>query len=806
MTARITSIDNATIKDPIVKTSNVNNTYTLTLPKKAGTVALTSDITSATSSLATQSALNTVSSNVDALEDRMDGVQQAKVFDTVAAMNTWLANSANTATLLVGTNLYIRALDVPDYWWDGTQAQELETSKVNLNDAATKTGTETLTNKTITDPILKDDSTDYTLTVPTLTENTQIATTKDLTGYATTSHNHDGVYAPASHTHSQYLTQSSLTNYATLTGTETLTNKSLTAPILTSSTLKHNEGNITYTHILPLGSHELVDERSEQELRNKTLTYCTLDGARIRLVGNTLISNDGTHMIYINDTVEDTETQIRLITEYATQNLYNKRLYSPTITSPTITTPTIASIKCGAYTLTVPNLTQNTTIATTKDLTGYSTTSHNHDSAYAAASHNHDTAYASISHNHDTTYAAKSHSHSTYATKTGTEELTNKTITNPTLKDSSTSYNLTVPTLSQNTTIATAKDLTGYSTTSHNHDSAYAPKDHTHSNYALVSHDHDNTYAFKNHTHSRYVTIDEDENIYAAKTFHDFKLGRDKITLSNGSDVCFGSLTGVNIVTTPYLVNYVKMYDDQTIGGTKTFSAAPKLSTNTIKRSNDAVIILPSAAATLATTTLSETLKNKTLDSTNNIDAITPGSSSDLMKAIIDIIYPVGIVCFFYSTDNPNDKFPGTAWEILSTGKYVQTRAQNTASATGGSSTSGSTTLKLTDIPAHNHTASSTFTGTATTGTFNIRNSANSDMKSVITAATGVFSKSDNTGSNQGRSHQSSSDDAKDTVVTFTYTPAGSVSTTTGNSGGGGGHTHSINPPYITLAAWRRRE
>ena len=119
----------------------------------------------------------------------------------VADMNAWLSNSANTATLLVGTNLYIRALDVPDYWWDGTSAQELETSKVNITDAATKTGTETLTNKTITDPILKDDSTDYTLTVPTLTENTQIATSKDLTGYATTSHNHDSAYASISHNH-----------------------------------------------------------------------------------------------------------------------------------------------------------------------------------------------------------------------------------------------------------------------------------------------------------------------------------------------------------------------------------------------------------------------------------------------------------------------------------------------------------------------------------------------------------------------------------------------------------------------------
>ena len=109
MSARITSIDNTTIKDPILQTTNVNNTYTLSLPKKTGTVALTSDITTATSSLATQSSVNTLSSDLDDLEERVNGVQQAKVFDTVEAMNTWLSNSENTSTLLVGTNLYIRS-------------------------------------------------------------------------------------------------------------------------------------------------------------------------------------------------------------------------------------------------------------------------------------------------------------------------------------------------------------------------------------------------------------------------------------------------------------------------------------------------------------------------------------------------------------------------------------------------------------------------------------------------------------------------------------------------------------------------
>jgi hypothetical protein len=56
------------------------------------------------------------------------------VFDTVEDMETWLADSGNTGKLNLGDNLYIRATDVPDYWWDGEQAQQLETQKVDLSD------------------------------------------------------------------------------------------------------------------------------------------------------------------------------------------------------------------------------------------------------------------------------------------------------------------------------------------------------------------------------------------------------------------------------------------------------------------------------------------------------------------------------------------------------------------------------------------------------------------------------------------------------------------------------------------------
>lgn len=71
------------------------------------------------------------------------------VFDTVDDMNTWLADEGNVGNLVLGDNLYIRAKDVPDYWWDGSSAQELETQKVDLTEYATKEWSENYINETI---------------------------------------------------------------------------------------------------------------------------------------------------------------------------------------------------------------------------------------------------------------------------------------------------------------------------------------------------------------------------------------------------------------------------------------------------------------------------------------------------------------------------------------------------------------------------------------------------------------------------------------------------------------------------------
>lgn len=71
------------------------------------------------------------------------GGTSALVFDTKAALDTWMENSTNTATLKTGQNIYIRATDTPDYWWDGTELQILETQKVDLAGYVTEESLET---------------------------------------------------------------------------------------------------------------------------------------------------------------------------------------------------------------------------------------------------------------------------------------------------------------------------------------------------------------------------------------------------------------------------------------------------------------------------------------------------------------------------------------------------------------------------------------------------------------------------------------------------------------------------------------
>lgn len=62
-----------------------------------------------------------------------EGALVGYAFDTVADMNSWIAVAANKAKLKIGNSLFIRATDVPDYWWDGATALAVEGEKVNLS-------------------------------------------------------------------------------------------------------------------------------------------------------------------------------------------------------------------------------------------------------------------------------------------------------------------------------------------------------------------------------------------------------------------------------------------------------------------------------------------------------------------------------------------------------------------------------------------------------------------------------------------------------------------------------------------------
>jgi hypothetical protein len=72
------------------------------------------------------------------------GRPTGKVFATVAELDAWLLVPENMESLPVPYNFYILDLDVPDYWWDGTQKQISETEKVDLTGYFTKEQINTL--------------------------------------------------------------------------------------------------------------------------------------------------------------------------------------------------------------------------------------------------------------------------------------------------------------------------------------------------------------------------------------------------------------------------------------------------------------------------------------------------------------------------------------------------------------------------------------------------------------------------------------------------------------------------------------
>lgn len=65
-----------------------------------------------------------------------EGKRKSYVFDNVAALDLWLDISTNTELLQVGDVFLLRSTTEPDYWWDGSTKQILDTN-MDLNGYAT---------------------------------------------------------------------------------------------------------------------------------------------------------------------------------------------------------------------------------------------------------------------------------------------------------------------------------------------------------------------------------------------------------------------------------------------------------------------------------------------------------------------------------------------------------------------------------------------------------------------------------------------------------------------------------------------
>lgn len=107
----------------------------------SSTITLADDLYEATGAVAAHNISTDCHSDIrlaiSEVRSIAEGRSSAKVFDTAEELDSWLQDTSNTETLKVGDHLLIKATESPDYWWDGSDKQVLETAKVDLTDYLT---------------------------------------------------------------------------------------------------------------------------------------------------------------------------------------------------------------------------------------------------------------------------------------------------------------------------------------------------------------------------------------------------------------------------------------------------------------------------------------------------------------------------------------------------------------------------------------------------------------------------------------------------------------------------------------------
>jgi len=165
-------------------------------------------------------------------------------------------------------------------------------------------------------------------------------------------------------------------------------------------------------------------------------------------------------------------------------------------------------------------------------------------------------------------------------------------------------------------------------------------------------------------------------------------------------------------------------------------------------------------------------------DNLNHIEEGIANAYQDIAE-IYKILFPIGAVYLTIGNTNPSTFFTGTTWTLLSDG-YLR---NNASAETGGSKNSGSTTLTTNQIPAHNHTGTAQ-AATAYNTSYLARYNEGAVSGNDYIVSYGASVVGSGTGLQNRLSH--------------------SHTLSINNTGGGGGHTHTIEPTYTRVYAWKR--